>query len=1733
MEYNLGIQQETLLKIEQILSQYSQNGKLIFGKTQLVFSSLTCPFRGNWNEYLQDLDYTLKIAKKVVLDPIKARNHNHYFCEIYDKCVNKNQNKQTAVEALLAQNQIITQQQQKQISDTFDSIQLIIDSYLTSFNNKSLSQLVILSSLLSKDLHQTTFTDKLFTYTYELNQIKIPLLKNHSQITQQNNITDPGILQNNYLKAKDFPYNNKIHQENNQVEFSYQNNQGNLFQQPNIQNRQNKLNQNEQEREFKKPYEITNIQQYPKNIDLKSTNDNQPKQQIQKTKLQPKNQKDINIYGNLKQQNQDKISKLNNFDQNNIQLKKLISENIQDKKQNQQVQFKKQYSDQIKIDSNQQKYSHLNENNQGQIKHFNQQEQIKLIEARQISCLNQPKFYSEEVDSILTQIKELTNSERELFMKLFGKYQDGVNGQFLDDLKKRYPEIYYLIQSSKALEKVTNIKPRSVQIVSCLLFLYKQMQKGRILQINTGEGKSITVAMIAATRCLMKDKVDVFTSNKELAKRDCEEFQMFYKELGLTCGSIGSEEFRSSEPNETYKKNVVYGDVGSYAADLLGDYYEQRGTRCCRLFDFAIVDEVDCMLIDQHNHSTSLAKSIPGLAKLNTILWLIWYKITQMRDQYLEGYYYFVENQEKKYCCRAEDFITEFLNQTLMSGQLASKIDEQIPSHMKQFAMSQMKEWIMNGFYSLQLQRNKEYKVENDKIIPIDYDNTGIAQLNTQWRGGLHQFIQMKENVTVTPMNMTVNFVSNIYMFLLYKSNLVGLTGTLGSFKSIDVLQQFYQVDTLKVPPFKPRKLQILPPIIENTTQDFQKTIINEIALQMNKGRPCLIISESEKFSKHISKLISKKFQNIKTIEYYSGNESIEKEQINEFCIILSTNLAGRGTDIKLSSQIINNGGLHVIVTFTPKNKRVEDQAFGRAGRCGQDGSAQMVIDGAKDSFIIKNRIQSNLNLIEQRDKIDAQICDRQLQNMKDISKMDQLFWDYCKTLNTCEILKNKQYLRKQEEEIWATFYCKIQNMRKEPEKAIKEYAIFKEEFQKRVNEKNIVNPSYLINEGMKLLMDNKFTEALQISDEIILKNPNNLAAHYIKAITLLSLKKHTKSLQMLDKCEQILRQKNSLHQALQIIQLQSQSLVQQEYNQELYEQSILLSKQFMNQAQESKIFNINKYDRKQLEYYITQSGCFKRIKDEELIRGKIQEQIRDLKGEIKVLQRNISKKETLNFIKIDDFFQDDKITQQIIKEYQNEELPFIINLFERKPLQWKSLIPLACGIFQLSNSLYLMQEQIIQKESNNNQNQQIKKEVHQDQNYPSNSNFNQSIEEHDKQVQGIANAIEKMILIDGLNLKEYMSQESILLIYHIRKFQIQDYVHMMTQISENSANKIQKELIIQISFKDALTKEVVKFSKQIAFIAQQMAQDQKFLSISKLQTKFQENCNKILEQTKQFQLIDKNQIETIYKAFKQQFQYLDFKHFERDIIRNLRQNLKQNHKKLIIENLENFIKDNYELLLSSNQFFELVFNLMQEPLQNAINLTIQNIQTTVYDSIRWKLVHITKQDIKYLNKQLQDYDSKMKKIQKNNKIDNNYIISTQNKIKNYQKIQAQLQQDEGIVQSFMNSLRQAITHFEIDVNNGLFLLPEQLQKGQIKNYILSNNQQLDQNEDFFNLFKQTLILFQEKNQQQYNSTQFQNYIVKKIQIEILIPTFKIVSHVFLQQIESNAIYGLFSHIIK
>lgn len=142
---------------------------------------------------------------------------------------------------------------------------------------------------------------------------------------------------------------------------------------------------------------------------------------------------------------------------------------------------------------------------------------------------------------------------------------------------------------------------------------------------------------------------------------------------------------------------------------------------------------------------------------------------------------------------------------------------------------------------------------------------------------------------------------------------------------------------------------------------------------------------------------------------------------------------------------------------------------------------------------------------------------------MKDISKMDEVFWDYCRMLNSSKNLKDKQYLRKQEEEIWATFYCKIQHFKNEPEKVLKEYTAFKEEFKNRVDSSEVANPTYLVAEAMLKLQQERFSDALQLASTVLSNHATHFPAMFIKALSYVMLGKFSKAKASLTTCEELL----------------------------------------------------------------------------------------------------------------------------------------------------------------------------------------------------------------------------------------------------------------------------------------------------------------------------------------------------------------------------------------------------------------------------------------------------------------------------------------------------------------------------------------------------------------------------------------------------------------------------------
>ncbi|CAM4811335.1 unnamed protein product, partial [Rotaria magnacalcarata] len=235
----------------------------------------------------------------------------------------------------------------------------------------------------------------------------------------------------------------------------------------------------------------------------------------------------------------------------------------------------------------------------------------------------------------------------------------------------------------------------------------------------------------------------------------------------------------------------------------------------------------------------------------------------------------------------------------------------------------------------------------NPKIIIID-KNTGTDQSSSQWHEELHQFLQIKHGCKLSLVSLKAVFISNVSYLKLYQ-NLYGLSGTLGSRDEKQLLNELYNIDLIKIPTSKPKNFFEERPIISGYKEQWTNSIYDETKKKIIKDRSVLIICETVKHVDYISKCLVKRAMedlqndpsNIiydslkKPYVYKREHEEFTFGQGNELLncgtVIIATNLAGRGTDIKLEQKLVEAGGLHVIVTFLPNNCRIEEQAYGSA----------------------------------------------------------------------------------------------------------------------------------------------------------------------------------------------------------------------------------------------------------------------------------------------------------------------------------------------------------------------------------------------------------------------------------------------------------------------------------------------------------------------------------------------------------------------------------------------------------------------------------------------------------------------------------------------------------------------------------------------------------------------------------------------------------------------------------
>ena len=530
----------------------------------------------------------------------------------------------------------------------------------------------------------------------------------------------------------------------------------------------------------------------------------------------------------------------------------------------------------------------------------------------------------------------------------------------------------------KINEIIFRYKPREIQIIAVLFFLFKDKNSGLIEEILTGEGKTIIISFLAVIKALQGKKIDILTSSLVLAERDAKEMKEFYNFFGLSvdfCKKDCQETFRNTYIEERkekhecfscYKADIVYGDPLSFEGDILRTNFMGlvgRGNK--RSFDCIIIDEIDNICIDNIKNITELLDNFHGYKFLEYIYLFIYEELIKIDSQILEQAGFsdikhdlFVLSNKKKI---VDDLIkkaeAEFFDLNLLSQR--KKIF--LPEHLANFIKFRIKKWCESAFDARYIYKeNREYIIAMDEqfgfntIKPVDFSNTGVIQENSVWTG-LHQFLQIKEGLRLTEENLNSCYMSNFTFFKKYisaeENNIYGLTGTLGSPKTQEALKILYQLNLLFIPTFKKSKLIIdnNPIVVKDVTQ-YEQILMQAIKnIAFTQGRAVLVIF---KYIENVNSMYNLLLQNGISPYYiikYSRNDinnesNFLKNEIKPHTIILSTNLSGRGTDIKISPELEQKNGLHVILTFLPFSERIERQAFGRAGRKGERGSGQLII---------------------------------------------------------------------------------------------------------------------------------------------------------------------------------------------------------------------------------------------------------------------------------------------------------------------------------------------------------------------------------------------------------------------------------------------------------------------------------------------------------------------------------------------------------------------------------------------------------------------------------------------------------------------------------------------------------------------------------------------------------------------------------------------------------------------
>jgi len=516
------------------------------------------------------------------------------------------------------------------------------------------------------------------------------------------------------------------------------------------------------------------------------------------------------------------------------------------------------------------------------------------------------------------------------------EFRGRLNGdENLDDL---LPEAFAVVR--EAAKRTIGLRHYDVQLVGGIV-----LHEGKIAEMANGEGKTLVATLPAYLNALSGKGVHVVTVNDYLARRDRDWMSPVYEFLGLSVGVIQNG-MDNIKRQKAYQSDITYGTNNEFGFDYLRDNMafraEDRVQRTLsfssvdeekqeKKFNYAIVDEVDSILIDEAR--TPLI--ISGPAEESTELY---YRIDRIFPLLKRG--------EEKKDGKEKDYDYEInrKDQTVaLTEKGVAKVEKLLGVNNLYQQDVDLATHVHQAIRAHELfERDRDYLVKDGEVVIID-EFTGRLMPGRRWSDGLHQAIEAKEGVRIRNENQTLATITLQNYFKMY-NKLSGMTGT--AITEAAEFKNIYDLDVIVIPTNKPVKREDLSDKIYQTEKAKFKAVIESVEKFYKKGKPVLVGTRSVEKSESLSKMLREKGipHTVLNAKYHEKEAQIVAQAGQKRAVTIATNMAGRGTDIKLGEGVEEIGGLFVIGTERHESRRIDNQLRGRAGRQGAPGESQFYV---------------------------------------------------------------------------------------------------------------------------------------------------------------------------------------------------------------------------------------------------------------------------------------------------------------------------------------------------------------------------------------------------------------------------------------------------------------------------------------------------------------------------------------------------------------------------------------------------------------------------------------------------------------------------------------------------------------------------------------------------------------------------------------------------------------------